>query len=40
MPVEQAVHDATAAFLAPFRTGDGGYRISNVFRHVIGTPRS
>ncbi|MGZ4197263.1 MAG: class I SAM-dependent methyltransferase [Solirubrobacteraceae bacterium] len=35
-----AVHDATAAFLEPFRTDDGGYRISNVFRHVIGTPRS
>ena len=36
---EQAVRDATVAFLEPFRTGDGGYRISNVFRHVIGTPR-
>jgi SAM-dependent methyltransferase len=36
---EQAVHDATVAFLEPFRTGDGGYRITNVFRHVIGTPR-
>ena len=37
---EQAVRDATVAFLEPFRTGDGGYRITTVFRHVIGTPRS
>ena len=36
---EQAVHDATVAFLKPFRTADGGYRITNVFRHVIGTTR-
>jgi SAM-dependent methyltransferase len=36
---EHAVHDATVAFLDSFRTPDGGYRIKNVFRHVIGTPR-
>jgi SAM-dependent methyltransferase len=36
---EQAVRDATVTFLEPFRTADGGYRITNVFRHVIGVPR-
>jgi SAM-dependent methyltransferase len=37
---EQAVRAATRSFLEPFRTADGGYRITNVFRYVIGTPRS
>jgi SAM-dependent methyltransferase len=37
---EQAVHDATVSFLEPFRKDDDSYRISNTFRHVIGTPRS
>jgi SAM-dependent methyltransferase len=37
---EQAVRAATGSFLEPFRTADGGYRITNVFRYVIGTPRS
>jgi SAM-dependent methyltransferase len=36
---EQAVRDATVAFLEPFRKADGGYRITNVFRYVIGVPR-
>ena len=37
---EQAVRTATGSFLEPFRTADGGYRITNVFRYVIGTPRT
>jgi hypothetical protein len=37
---QDEVHAATVAFLGPFRTADGGYRITNVFRYVIGTPRS
>ena len=37
---EPAVRAATRSFLEPFRTADGGYRITNVFRYVIGTPRS
>jgi SAM-dependent methyltransferase len=37
---EPAVRAATASFLEPFRTPAGGYRITNVFRYVIGTPRS
>jgi SAM-dependent methyltransferase len=37
---EEAVRAATIAFLQPFRTADGGYQIANVFRYVIGTPRS
>ncbi len=37
---DEAVRAATVAFLAPFRTADAGYRITNVFRYVIGTPRS
>jgi SAM-dependent methyltransferase len=36
---EQAAHDAIAAFLQPFRTADGGYRIVNVFRYAVGDPR-
>jgi hypothetical protein len=36
---EQAVLDATMQFLKPFRGSDGGYRIANVFRYVIDTPR-
>jgi hypothetical protein len=36
---EEAVRAATVAFLQPFRTGDGGFEIKNVFRYVIGTPR-
>jgi hypothetical protein len=37
---EEAVRGTTAAFLQPFRTAEGGYRITNVFRYVIGTSRS
>jgi SAM-dependent methyltransferase len=37
---EQAVRAATASFLEPFRIADGGYRITNVFRYVIGTSRA
>jgi hypothetical protein len=37
---EPAVRAATVSFLEPFRTPAGGYRITNVFRYVIGTPRS
>jgi SAM-dependent methyltransferase len=37
---EPAVRAATRSFLQPFRTPSGGYRITNVFRYVIGTPRS
>ena len=36
---ESAVRDVTATFLEPFRTANGGYRIANDFRYVIGTPR-
>src|SRR5438270_5052367 len=36
---EDAVVAATTAFLEPFRTGDGGYLITNVFRYAIGSPR-
>jgi SAM-dependent methyltransferase len=36
---EQAVRAATRSFLEPFRIADGGYRITNVFRYVIATPR-
>jgi SAM-dependent methyltransferase len=36
---EKAVRTATAAFLEPFQTPDGGYRITNVFRYAIGQPR-
>jgi SAM-dependent methyltransferase len=35
---EEAVVDATGAFLEPFGTDDGGYRITNVFRYAIGDP--
>jgi SAM-dependent methyltransferase len=37
---EQAVLAATVSFLEPFRTDDGGYVITNVFRYVIGIVRS
>jgi SAM-dependent methyltransferase len=37
---EQAVSAATRSFLEPFRAADGGYRITNVFRYVIGAARS
>lgn len=30
---------ATTAFLEPFRTGSGGYSITNVFRYAIGSSR-
>ena len=36
---EEAVLTATTTFLEPFRTADGGYRISNMFRYAIGRPR-
>ena len=36
---EDAVLATTTAFLEPFRTPDGGYRITNVFRYAIGEPR-
>jgi SAM-dependent methyltransferase len=35
---EEAVVDATGAFLEPFGTDDGGYRMTNVFRYAIGDP--
>jgi SAM-dependent methyltransferase len=35
---EQSVREATISFLEPFGTADGGFRIKNVFRYVIGTP--
>jgi SAM-dependent methyltransferase len=35
---EEAVVAAIADFLEPFRTDDGGYRITNVFRYAIGNP--
>ena len=46
-PIVSAIHHAgegaaiaaTRTFLSPFRTGDGGYRITNVFRYAIGIPR-
>ncbi len=34
---EPAVREATRGFLEPFRTGNGGYRLMNCFRYVIGT---
>jgi hypothetical protein len=34
------VRAATRSFLEPFGTRAAGYRITNVFRYVIGTPRS
>ncbi len=37
---EEAVRGTTAAFLEPFRTAEGGYRITNEFRYVAGTSRS
>lgn len=37
---EPTVRAATGSFLEPFRIPDGGYRITNVFRYVIGTPRT
>jgi SAM-dependent methyltransferase len=36
---EGAVLTTTSAFLEPFRTPDGGYRITNIFRYAIGRPR-
>jgi SAM-dependent methyltransferase len=36
---EDAVVDATTAFLQPFATADGGYSITNQFRYAIGDPR-
>jgi SAM-dependent methyltransferase len=36
---EKAVVDATLGFMEPFRTDDGGYRITNIFRYAIGDPR-
>jgi SAM-dependent methyltransferase len=36
---EDAVVAATTDFLEPFRTDNGGYRITNVFRYAIGSPR-
>jgi SAM-dependent methyltransferase len=36
---EQAVRAAVKAFLVPFRTADGGYRLTNSFRYAIGMPR-
>jgi SAM-dependent methyltransferase len=36
---EEAVIAATTAFLQPFRTGQGGYSITNIFRYAIGHPR-
>jgi SAM-dependent methyltransferase len=36
---EAAAAAATTEFLQPFRTDDGGYRITNLFRYAIGSPR-
>jgi hypothetical protein len=36
---EPAAVAATVEFLQAFRTDDGGYRITNVFRYAIGEPR-
>ncbi len=36
---EPAVRAAVTALLAPFRTADGGYSLTNGFRYAIGTPR-
>lgn len=36
---EDAARNATVDFLQPFRSAGGGYRITNVFRYVIGAPR-
>jgi len=36
---EDTVVAATTDFIEPFRTDDGGYRITNVFRYAIGKPR-
>jgi SAM-dependent methyltransferase len=36
---EEAVVDATIGFLQPFRSADGDYRITNIFRYAIGDPR-
>jgi hypothetical protein len=33
------VHRVTTEFLEPYRTDDGGYKVTNTFRFVIGTPR-
>jgi len=32
---EEAVREAVTGALAPFRTPDGGYRLSNVFRYML-----
>lgn len=34
-----AVHRVTTDFLEPYRTDDGGYKVTNTFRFVIGAPR-
>jgi SAM-dependent methyltransferase len=36
---ESAALDVTRDFLRPFRSPDGGYRITNVFRYAIGVSR-
>jgi SAM-dependent methyltransferase len=36
---EEGVTAAIRDFLVPFATADGSYRITNVFRYVIGQPR-
>lgn len=36
---EAAAVAATVEFLQPFRADDGGYRITNIFRYAIGSPR-
>jgi SAM-dependent methyltransferase len=35
---DDAVREVTSRFLEPFRTSEGGYRISNHFRVAIATP--
>src|SRR3954454_7310029 len=37
---EDAVREAVRAFLRPFRKDDGGYRLTNDFRYVLGTRRA
>jgi SAM-dependent methyltransferase len=34
-----AVHQVTKGFLRTYRTDDGGYKVTNTFRFVIGAPR-
>jgi len=37
---QEGVTQAVRGYLVPFELPGGGYRITNVFRYVIGEPRS